>query len=120
MNSHEYAVAIRKQAEYLESKPQFEIPSYVKETETFWYMHDKEGFVSAVRAVGAGRKEIGIEYVDFYPTNAPIRIKIERNSICKLVRAAEYDCEPFLSHEELDSLDTPKPMQEAVESDIPY
>lgn len=121
MNSHEYAAAIKKQAEYLESKPQFEMPQYTQETDTLWYMHDKKGFIQAVRTLGAGQKNIGVEYVEFAPTDAPITVKIERGAVCKLVAPAQYDCEPLLSQEEYEALPIPQAVNEVIsESDIPF
>lgn len=97
MDSHEYAERLKVEAAYLLDKPAFIVPNHMGAAETYyWYMFDKEPFIEAVRALGAGEKKIGTEYVDFHPTGAPFFIRIERNYVCKLVKPAEYDCEPFL------------------------
>jgi hypothetical protein len=101
MSSHEYAARLRAEASYLEAKPAFDMPSYTGlAKESYWYMGDKEGFIRAVRTLGAGQKSIGPEYVEFHPADAPVAIRIERQHVCRLVKPAEYDCEPFLAPEE--------------------
>lgn len=107
MDSHEYAKRQQEVSEYLLNKPAFDIPNYMDRKEYLWYMFEKENFVAAVKALGPGTKEIGTEYVEYHPDDAPLYIKIERNAVCKLVRPAEYDCEPFLKpedHKEIDAV----------------
>lgn len=104
MNSHEYAEKLRGEADYLLTKDPFKIPDYMSGPTSFWYMWDKEPFLGAVRAVGSGRKEMQVDYVLFHPTDAPIFLKIDRNKVCKLVVPAQYDCEPFLSEVDMQTL----------------
>ena len=101
MDSHEYSKELQQLAKYLLTKPEFEVPSS-ESKQYFWYLYDKEGFIGAVKALGAGRKDMGDQYVDFSPKDAPINfmVRVEREQVCKLVRPAEYDCEPFLKPED--------------------
>jgi hypothetical protein len=105
VDSHEFARKQQKEAEYLLSKPAFKVPSHMEREEYFWYMWDREGFVEAVKALGAGIKSIGPEYVEFRPKDAPVYISIERDKVCKMVRPAEYDCEPWLTEEDHQKID---------------
>jgi hypothetical protein len=99
MDSHQYAELLKQRAEYLLNKDAFELPTYTSEKESFWYMweSDKPKFLDGVRALGAGEKKTSDEYVEFWPYNAPVRLKINRSVVCKLVKPAEYDCVPLLS-----------------------
>ena len=102
MTSHEYAVKLKELAELLLSKPEFSTPYSERTAYTcLYYWSDKANFLEAVKALGSGKKEWGktdLTYVPAY-TNM-LQIKVMRNAVCRLVREAEYDCEPLLSQAE--------------------
>jgi hypothetical protein len=121
MDSHEYAARIQAEAKYLLDKPPFEMPTYTGLIKEFyWYMGDKAGFVAAVRALGTGEKQIGVEYVEFHPVDAPIAIRIERQHVCKLIEPAKYDCEPFLGPEEDAVIDAAAAATTTEVNEIPF
>jgi hypothetical protein len=97
MTSHEYATEIRKQADYLESRPVFEIPGSER---TFFCFYDKHKFLDAVRALAPGTKEYKYDDLDFTISAVSIVLSIPRNRVCKLVAPAVWDCEPLLSLQE--------------------
>jgi hypothetical protein len=121
MNSHEYAARLRSEASYLEAKPVFDMPSYTGlAKESYWYMGDKAGFIQAVRALGGGEKKIGQEYMEFHPVDAQMFVRIERQHVCRLVKPAEYDCEPFLGPEEEAVMDAAVASATKEDSDVPF
>jgi hypothetical protein len=120
MNSHEYAKRQLEEANYLLNKPAFDVPNYIKAKSYLWYMFEKDHFLAAVKALGPGRKEIGDEYVEYHPTDAPLYIRIERNSVCKLVKPAEYDCEPFLKPEDHVEIDAAAAAAQNSLDDVPF
>jgi hypothetical protein len=111
-NSHTYAKNLRALADWLESKPAFPMrdvnviakPLYVT------YYGDKDSFLAAVRALGAGKKETDEYFKDdliFRATSCPegteFKVHVNRSAVCRLVRPAQeavYDCEPLLSQAE--------------------
>jgi hypothetical protein len=98
MKSHEYAQKLKETAEYLLSKPEFKV-SYT--TIYFGHYWDKDEFLTAVRALGAGTKKYSDADLTFSPASpSPIYLSINRSTVCKLVRQAEYECELLLSQEE--------------------
>lgn len=106
MTSHDYAKKLRALAERLESAPVFDAPNYQENyvakygVEHFGYNDDKQGFLSAVRAMGSGRKVINGDNLDFFAADEMLRLSIYRTAVCKLIRPAEYDCPPLLSEDE--------------------
>lgn len=109
MTSHEYAKKLHELAELLESRPEFKMPSYQKQytadygTGAFRYYTDKVGFLAAIRAIGSGRKDIGEDEVNFWDVKGLLRLEVDRNAVCHIVKPAqpaEYECEPLLSTEE--------------------
>lgn len=101
MNSHEYAKRMKEIAEFLLARPEFPMAHGPMIFHTYY---EKEPFVAAVKALGSGKKThtTGMyPEVQFVSTLCPeINIAIPRDKVCRLVREAEYDCEPFLSPEE--------------------
>lgn len=104
MTSHEYANRLEKLAAELKSKSDFELPDYSERyygnygIETFRYNNQKEGFLQAARALGSGTKDGTADELTF--KHGDIRLSVDRNVVCKLVRPAEYECEPLLSEAE--------------------
>lgn len=97
--SHDYAKFLREQADFLESRPAFNLPSEDRTTMTFLHYYEKEPFIAAVKAVGAGKKEFTENEVTFRVerTWGLVELHAPRRTVCRLVRAAEYDCDPFLT-----------------------
>lgn len=107
MDSHEYADFLVELAGKLKACPAFQMPYHeVQDGKVrFGYFVDKEGFLSAVKACGAGLKEYKGDYLHFRPTCLPLELYIYRSAICKLVKPAEYDCTPLLNDAELAGVD---------------
>lgn len=102
MNSHEYANKLKELADFLLAKPEFETDGEPRVF--FWYWSDKQGFLGAVKALGSGEKKWSTDDLTFYPAGVPdgihFELQIRRVAICRLVREAEYECEPLLSQAE--------------------
>lgn len=104
MNSHEYASAMRKLADLLESRPQFTVPGSATK---FFCFYNKEHFLAAVKALKPGIKEYKNGDLGFNVTHSDVDIvlSIPRERVCTLVTPAVYDCEPLLTPEEDASLE---------------
>jgi hypothetical protein len=102
MKSHEYAKKLQEIAQFLLDKPEFETHSDPKIHLFFW--SNKEEFLTAVRCVGAGRKEWGKSDLDFIPAGLPADAKlilnISRSSVCRKIQDEKWECEPLLSSDE--------------------
>lgn len=102
--SHDYARRLQEQAAFLLGKPEFKTES--SPHAFFWYYGDKEGFLGAVKAVGSGKKEFTNDEVKFRPVGFPeITIYANRNSVCKKVQEAVWECEPLLSAAEEEQIE---------------
>ena len=105
MTSHEYADTLDAMAKVLRDRPAFPVPDNMKTT---WmpYYGDKEGFIAAVRALGAGRKELDENYYAFYPAcfDGTLRVYADRSAVCRKVQDVKWECEPLLSDEEAASI----------------
>jgi hypothetical protein len=105
-NSHEYARRLQELAEFLLSRESFVLPYFEPTSYHHFRYYEKEPFIAAVKALGSGKKKITdgeIEFVVERP-GAHIGIEAPRNLLCRLIRPAEYDCDPLLSPEEEKSL----------------
>lgn len=100
MTSHEFAEKLKAQAEALLSKPVFEMQRWENGVLYISYYDDKTNFLAAAKSLGAGRKEWKEDELLFFPEIADIRLQVNRNAICRLVKPAEYDYEPLLSPDE--------------------
>ena len=104
--SHDLALSLQKTAEWLLSRDAFRIESFDVATWQYLSFHEKEAFVAAVKAVGAGKKkfsDLSIEFEVKVP-GGQIKLSAPREKVCRLIRPAEYECDPFLSPEEEKSL----------------
>src|SRR5581483_3112973 len=106
MTSHDYAVELRRIADELESRPEFDLPDYTRKAYvSFSYFSDKGRFISAVRALGSLSKDFSdktyLRVSKSLGTTASIDMNVNRDSVCRLVREAEYECEPLLNAEEM-------------------
>ena len=105
MKSHEYAEGMKQAAEFLLSRPEFE--TRLDPWMYLGYYYSKEKFLDAVRALGSGHKEYKDDMLTFEnkACGASIQASIRRSEVCRLVKAAEYECIPLLSIEEEASLE---------------
>lgn len=102
MKSHEYAKRLHEIAEFLESRPEFETPMGVH---LYQYSSSKAPFLAAAKALGNVTKEYRGDDLRISPAAFPEMIfAVPRSVVCRLVKPAEYDCEPLLSQEEEASL----------------
>ena len=119
MNTRDYAAQLRAHADELDSLPEFETPDYFSENQkTFSYFYGKDEFVAAVRALGAGTKEIKNDKMLFRPANVSFALEIERSVVCKMTKPAEWSCEPWLTDEQQVVID--KAAAETSEEGIPF
>ena len=102
MNTREYAIEIRKVADFLDSRQAFELPSYMQGQTLISYW-DKEPFVNAAKALGDAAKEYTV-YNDLHLTSkhAKVILSIARDKVCK--KTVTYDCEALFSPEEVEAL----------------
>ena len=106
MKSHEYAEKLKAAAEFLLSRQDAEITPSDRSPFIPVSFYDKESFIAAVRAFGSGTKEWKSDELVFTP-NGPCEIfhlYIQRSTVCRLVRPAEYDCDAILSEQEVAEL----------------
>lgn len=108
MKSHEYADALDTFSAYLRGKPEFDTGNAkVYLWGSFYGKEAKEQFLTAVKAVGSGKKEFTNEYIYFFPDiddRILLRFEAPRNLLCRKIKEAEYECDPLLSDNELASL----------------
>lgn len=100
--SHDYAKRLREAADFLESRPSFAVPDFDKRLFAHFNYSDKEPFVAAVRALGTGTKTFDDDEISF-AIDAPfakIIVAARRTVACRLIRPAEYECDPLLSPDE--------------------
>ena len=104
MTSYEYAAKLANLAEFLNDRPEFELPGYTTEFhEHLTYFNDKERFLKAVHALGSGTKAIVDDNVNFRPSvdeGIVFQLSINRDRVCRKVQDAVWECEPLLSTEE--------------------
>jgi len=100
--SHDYARTLKEAAEFFLAKPAFDIDAPRAYSYTYFRFYNKEQFITAVKALGSGKKEGDERDIEFQVKagNVEITIAAPRNTVCRLLRPAEYDCDPFLSPEE--------------------
>ena len=106
MKSHEYAEKLKAAAEFLLARENVQIEKDREQPYIPLFYWNKESFIAAVRAVGPGVKKWTDDELRFTP-NGPCGIFtliVQRHTVCRLVRPAEYDCEPILSEEEAATL----------------
>lgn len=106
--SHDLAVALQKSADWLLSRDAFGIETFWARASLYMMFSNKEMFIAAARAIGSGKKEFdnfgNIGFRSPIP-GGEIHISAPRNTVCRLIRPAEYECDPFLSPEEENELE---------------
>lgn len=100
--SHDYAKALQQAAEFFLSRPAFDIDSPRAYSFSYFRFHKKELFIAAVKALGSGTKGGDDKNIEFLVRTGDVEITVSapRNTLCRLIRPAEYDCDPFLSDAE--------------------
>lgn len=104
-SSHVYAEQLKTLAEFLLSKPEFEVNS--NKAYFFDTYYNRDSFIKAVKALGSGTKNFTDTYLEYLvksPNGTHIRIEAPRDRVCTLVTPAVYDCIPLLSEEEVEAL----------------
>ena len=105
LQSHEYAGYLKELAEFLLSKPNFKTD--LEKAYLFIHVYKREELVAAVKALGAGTKEFKNDDFHFKATTSEhlfVRVDAPRNIVCRMVKPAEYDCEPILTPDEVAAL----------------
>jgi hypothetical protein len=101
MQSHEYARNLQRAAEFLLSKPEFDIPNRPILWASYW--SNKESFLAAVRALGNGKKQYKDSSLHFTVPiigDVTFDLEISRSAVCRKVQEEKWECEPLLSDEE--------------------
>lgn len=108
MDSHEYALELKKAAEFLLSRPRLDkMATYTEVPSIYLTYYSKEEFIAAVRAMGAGEKQIDDSEVTFIPRGAPVlRLSAARSLCCRKIQDEKWECEPLLSDDETAALGT--------------
>lgn len=98
MKSHQFAKRLREMAEILEARTEFEMPS---EPHAYQNFYDKDEFVAAARALGAGKKTFttgAFPELQFVPNALPeMQLYINRDKVCRRIQSETWECEPMLS-----------------------
>jgi len=98
MNTREYAVELRKAADFLDTRPAFKLESYETGTTrfTFW---NKASFVAAAKAIGDAKKEY-TSFDDLLLTSkhAKVVLSIARDKVCRKI--VTFECDPLFTPEE--------------------
>ncbi len=102
MNSHEYANKLKQLADFLLNKPEFTTDFDAKFSYLRMYYYGRKGeFLAAVKALGSGKKEWSKDELRYIPDATDmLRLTVNRTAVCRLVKEAEYECEPLLSQAE--------------------
>ena len=100
--SHDYARNLQKFAEFLLSRESFPLPYHEPTSFHYFNYHDKESFVAAVKSLGSGKKKITDDKIEFVieTSGAHLSVEAPRNLLCRLIRPAEFECDPLLSADE--------------------
>jgi hypothetical protein len=114
MDTKELSATLRSLADFLDSRPVFELESgmsiltsYTEKTTSYGYIsfYDRDTFVAAVKAIGSATKH----YTDGdYPKLEvvvdafPLKLSIARDKVCRKV--VTFECDPLFSEEEVRNL----------------
>jgi hypothetical protein len=105
MTSHEYAQRLQQLGDFLLSRPEFDAGG---SPHIFLSFYNKDKFLPAVKALGAGTKEFTTgswPEVVFKPTGADeIKVSVPRDKVCHKVQDAVWECEPLLSAGEIEQI----------------
>ena len=112
MNTQELVNIFRSFADFLESRPDFDIEGcvsvivgYKESPHVYINFYDRDKFVAAVKAIGnATKKYTDGDYPKLEVTAEafPIVLCISRDKVC--TKKVTYDCEPLFSEEEANAL----------------
>jgi hypothetical protein len=127
MQSHEFAERLKKTAEFLLSKPDIRLGwrDGYQPVAFVSFMSEKEAFISAARAMGAGDKRYDQYDLTFIPAGAPLlRFTVARNAVCRKVQEEKWECEALLSNEEVEQIGQPtlaaSSVPDSTGDDIPF
>lgn len=100
--SHDYAKRLREAADFLESRPCFVVPDFDRRVFVCFNYYEREQIIAAVRALGTGKKNFTDDDISFEVVLpcAKIIVNAPRLKVCRLIRPAEYECDPLLSPDE--------------------
>ena|SRR6185369_13301372 len=100
--SHDYARALQEAAAFFLAHPAFDIDRPRAYSFNYFRFYKKELFIAAVKALGTGKKSGDDSSIQFHVKSGDVEVTISapRGMVCRLIRPAEYDCDPFLSPEE--------------------
>ena len=98
MDTHEYANNLKKVADELLKRDAFPLPSYDSGNISLYYYHEKEPFITGVKALGSGKKDLtDSSYVYFLPSFGGIKLCVSKDAVCRKVQDVKYECEPLLN-----------------------
>jgi len=105
--SRDHAKCLRELADWLDSRPEFEVPYFDRLAWLGFAYYEKDQFLAAVKALGTGKKEFGHNEIKFVVETPFARVSVSapRDKVCRLIRPAEYECDPFFSEKELAEID---------------
>jgi hypothetical protein len=106
ITSHDYARELQKNAEFLLSRPSFNFEGSWGEPHHYFRFAYRESFLACVKALGSGQKKFTEDEIEFkvqFPSSV-IKVEAPRATVCRLIRPAEYECDPFLSPDEEQNL----------------
>lgn len=92
MTSHEYARELQKTVDHILARP--DVPFDGGAPFLFLSFWEKEAFVVAARAMGAGIKKFQNDDLHFEPTGTCITMVIPRATVCRKIQDAKWEC-PF-------------------------
>lgn len=102
MNSHEYANWLQRLAEFLLSRPQFDL--YLGAPKIHCYFgSDKPKFLRAAKSLGAIKKTYTERPrdIEVAPVAFPeFIVYASRDVVCRKVQEEKWECEPLLSQDE--------------------
>lgn len=102
LTSHDYAHFLQHAAEIFLSREAFQIPAHYDYSFNYFRFDNKDEFVAAVKALGPGKKVFSDDNIEFKIQEPHVSIIVEapRKLLCRLIRPAEYECDPLLSPDE--------------------
>lgn len=101
MKSHEYAKQLKASVDRMLASPEVELDNT---PHVFLFFYEKEQFLAAARAFGAGKKEYTENEFKYTPNGTRIIMSIARTKICRKIQEEKWECEPILSEQEITAL----------------
>lgn len=101
-NTREASTWLRTIADFLDSRPEFNLEHYSPEV---FHFYDKDTFVAAAKALGNANKNVDdgeYAYFRLVSTASPVTLTISRDKVC--TKKVVYNCEPLFSPEDIANL----------------